>query len=236
MRQSRIVLVNTSHPGNIGAAARAMKNMGLDELFLVSPQHFPSAEATARASGADDLLSSAQCVSGLDEAVAGAGLVIGASARSRTLPVPMLNPRQCAELVMQQPESTLSAILFGRERTGLTNEELDRCHYLVQIPTNPDYPSLNVAAAVQVIAYELRMAAGIPAEKMEKNHRFATADEMELFYQHLESTLTGIDFLNPENPRQLMRRLRRLFGRVRPNENEINILRGILTAVDQKTR
>jgi len=126
--------------------------------------------------------------------------------------------------------------LFGRERTGLTNEELDRCHYLVQIPTNPDYPSLNVAAAVQVIAYELRMAAGIPAEKMEKNHRFATADEMELFYRHLESTLTGIDFLNPENPRQLMRRLRRLFGRVRPNENEINILRGILTAVDQKTR
>jgi tRNA (cytidine32/uridine32-2'-O)-methyltransferase len=236
MRQSRIVLVNTSHPGNIGAAARAMKNMGLDQLCLVEPLHFPSAEATARASGADDLLSAAHCVNGLDEAIAGASLVIGASARSRTLPVPMLNPRQCAELVMQQPESELSAILFGRERTGLTNDELDRCHYLVQIPTNPEYPSLNVAAAVQVIAYELRMAAGIPAEKTEKNHRFATAEEMELFYQHLESTLTGIDFLNPENPRQLMRRLRRLFGRVRPNENEINILRGILTAVDQKTR
>jgi tRNA (cytidine32/uridine32-2'-O)-methyltransferase len=236
MRQSRIVLVNTSHPGNIGAAARAMKNMGLDELVLVSPQHFPSAEATARASGADDLLSTAKCVAGLDEAVAGASLVIGASARSRTLPVPMLNPRQCAELVMQQPESERSAILFGRERTGLTNDELDRCHYLVQIPTNPEYPSLNVAAAVQVIAYELRMAADIPAEKTEKNHRFATADEMELFYKHLESTLVAIDFLDPENPRQLMRRLRRLYGRVRPNENEINILRGILTAIDQKNR
>lgn len=236
MRQSRIVLVNTSHPGNIGAAARAMKNMGLDQLCLVEPLQFPSAEATARASGADDLLSAAHCVSGLDEAIAGASLVIGASARSRTLPVPMLNPRQCAELVMKQPESELSAILFGRERTGLTNDELDRCHYLVQIPTNPDYPSLNVAAAVQVIAYELRMAAGIPAEKTEKNHRFATADEMELFYRHLESTLVRIDFLDPENPRQLMRRLRRLYGRVRPNENEINILRGILTAIDRKAR
>lgn len=236
MRQSRIVLVNTSHPGNIGAAARAMKNMGLDELFLVRPQHFPSAEATARASGADDLLSRAKCVVGLDAAVAGASLVIGASARSRTLPVPMVNPRQCAELVMQQPEGALSAILFGHERTGLTNDELDRCHYLVQIPTNPDYPSLNIAAAVQVIAYELRMAARIPAAKTEKSHRFATADEMELFYRHLESTLIGIDFLDPENPRQLMRRLRRLFGRVRPNENEINILRGILTSIDQKTR
>jgi tRNA (cytidine32/uridine32-2'-O)-methyltransferase len=236
MRQSRIVLVNTSHPGNIGAAARAMKNMGLDQLCLVEPLHFPSAEATARASGADDLLSAAHSVNGLDEAIAGASLVIGASARSRTLPVPMLNPRQCAELVMQQPESELSAILFGRERTGLTNDELDHCHYLVQIPTNPEYPSLNVAAAVQVIAYELRMAAGIPAEKTEKNHRFATAEEMELFYQHLESTLVSIDFLDPENPRQLMRRLRRLYGRVRPNENEINILRGILTAMDRKTR
>jgi TrmH family RNA methyltransferase len=236
MRQSRIVLVNTSHPGNIGAAARAMKNMGLEELVLVSPQHFPSAEATARASGADDLLSAAQCVDSLNEAITGAGLVIGASARSRTLPVPMLNPRQCAELIMQQPENTLSAILFGRERTGLTNEELDRCHYLVQIPTNPEYPSLNVAAAVQVIAYELRMAVGIPAEKTEKTHRFATADEMELFYQHLEDVLVGIDFLNPENPRQLMRRLRRMFGRVRPNENETNILRGILAAIEQKTR
>jgi len=236
MRQSRIVLVNTSHPGNIGAAARAMKNMGLDQLCLVEPLQFPSAEATARASGADDLLSAAHCVNALDEAIAGASLVIGASARSRTLPVPTLNPRQCAELVMQQPESELSAILFGRERTGLTNDELDRCHYLVQIPTNPEYPSLNVAAAVQVIAYELRMAVGIPAEKTEKNHRFATAEEMELFYQHLESTLVSVDFLDPENPRQLMRRLRRLYGRVRPNENEINILRGILTAMDRKTR
>lgn len=236
MRQSRIVLVNTSHPGNIGAAARAMKNMGLDELVLVDPQQFPSAEATARASGADNVLAKARCVPQLDDAIAGAGLVIGASARSRSLSIPMLDPRQCAELIMQQPDNTLSAIVFGRERTGLTNNELERCHYLVQIPANPEYPSLNIAAAVQVITYELRMATGISTEKAEKNHRFATADEMELFYQHLEGTLIDIEFLDPDKPRQLMRRLRRLYGRIRPSENEINILRGILTAVDRKSR
>jgi TrmH family RNA methyltransferase len=237
MAATRIVLVNTSHPGNIGAAARAMKNMGLDDLWLVEPKEFPSAEATARASGADDLLATARVVADLDSAVANASLVIGASARCRTLPLPMLDPRACAELVTQQPQSELSAILFGRERTGLSNTELDRCHYLVQIPTNPDYPSLNVAAAVQVIAYELKMAAGIPSPATpEKNHRFATADEMEQFYRHLEETLVDIDFLNPDNPRQLMRRLRRLFGRIRPNENEINILRGILSAVEAARR
>jgi len=235
MRQTRIVLVNTSHPGNIGAAARAMKNMGLEQLWLVEPNQFPSAEATARASGADDLLANAVCVDTLDAALEGTGLVIGASARSRTLPVPMLNPRECAELVMNEPMETRAAVVFGRERTGLTNDELDRCHYLVQIPTNPDYPSLNVAAAVQVIGYELRMAMGIMSPRQEKTHRFATADEMELFYRHLERTLIDVKFLKPDNPRQLMRRLRRLFGRVRVNENEINILRGILTAVDKQT-
>lgn len=236
MIAARIVLVNTSHPGNIGAAARAMKNMGLQELCLVSPQQFPSAEATARASGADDLLAAARCVDSLDAALAGAALVVGASARSRTLPVPMLDPRECAELIARQPAGERCAVVFGRERTGLTNDELDRCHYLVQIPTNPDYPSLNVAAAVQVIAYELRMAAGLTSGKTGKTQRFATADEVELFYVHLEQTLRDIAFLDPANPRQLMRRLRRLFGRIRPNENEINILRGILTAIGEKCR
>lgn len=234
MKPVRIVLINTSHPGNIGAAARAMKNMGLDELYLVDPKVFPSAEATARASGADDLLARAVCVDRLEAAIADTNLVIGASARSRTLPVPMLDPRQCAERVGQQAHDTRTAILFGRERTGLSNDELDRCHYLVQIPTNPDYPSLNVAAAVQVIAYELKMAAGLPVKQPPKRHRLATAAEMELFYRHLEDTLMAIDFLDPDNPRQLMRRLRRLFGRVQPDENEINILRGILTAVQQR--
>jgi len=234
MKHTRIVLINTSHPGNIGAAARAMKNMGLEELYLVDPKVFPSAEATARASGADDLLAAAVCVDTLEEAIGDAGLVIGASARSRTLPVPMLDPRGCAERIGAQAGDPRTAILFGRERTGLTNEELDRCHYLVQIPTNPDYPSLNVAAAVQVVAYELRMAMGSAVEQTPGRHRLATAAEMELFYRHLEDTLVAIDFLDPDNPRQLMRRLRRLFGRVQPDDNEINILRGILTAVQQR--
>jgi len=230
----RIVLVNTSHPGNIGAAARAMKNMGLTELSLVDPQLFPSAEATARASGADDLLAAARCAATLEQALEGCSLVIGASARNRTLPLPTLDPRECAALVEQQPADSHTAIVFGRERTGLTNDELDRCHYLVQIPTNPDYPSLNLAAAVQVVAYELRMAAGLSLSRPENKHRYATAEEMELFYRHLEETLIAIDFLDADNPRQLMRRLRRLFARARPNENEVNILRGVLTAIGQR--
>ena len=236
MKQPRIVLINTSHPGNIGATARAMKNMGLATLCLVEPKQYPSAEATARASGADDLLASAQCVATLDEAIAECALVIGASARSRTLPIPILNPHSCAELVHQQPEVERVAILFGRERSGLTNEELDRCHHLVQIPTDPDYPSLNIAAAVQVIAYELRIAADSVEQPDERAIDYASMTQMEQFYTHLEHTLVELEFLDPENPRQLIRRLRRLFNRSRPDQNEINILRGILTAANRKTR
>lgn len=236
MKQPSIVLVNTSHPGNIGATARAMKNMGLSELRLVDPQRYPSAEATARASGADDLLADARRFETLDEAIADAVLVVGASARNRSLPLPMLDPRSCAELVYQQQDPGAVAILFGRERSGLTNAELDRCHQLVQIPTNPEYPSLNIAAAVQVIVYELRMRAGRVTGTGRAAMDYATAAQMEQFYEHLEDTLVTLEFLHPENPKQLMRRLRRLFGRVRPDQNEINILRGILTAVNRKTR
>ena len=213
-----------------------MKNMGLATLCLVEPKQYPSAEATARASGADELLASAQCVATLDEAIADCALVIGASARSRTLPIAMLNPHSCAELVHQQPEVERVAILFGRERSGLTNEELDRCHHLVQIPTDPDYPSLNIAAAVQVIAYELRIAAGAVEKPDEPTVDYASMTQMEQFYTHLEHTLVELEFLDPENPRQLIRRLRRLFNRARPDQNEINILRGILTAANRKTR
>ena len=234
MHQPRIVLVNTSHPGNIGAAARAMKNMGLEQLCLVSPKCYPSAEATARASGADDLLARADCYASLDEAIATATLVIGASARCRTLPLPMLDPRACAARVAAQTDSRRVAILFGRERTGLTNEQLDRCHYLVQIPSNPDYPSLNIAAAVQVVAYELRIAAGEGALPRDVQRDFASAEQLEQFYRHLEQTLIELDFLDPKNPKQLMRRLRRLFGRARPDQNEVNILRGILSAATRK--
>lgn len=236
MKQARIILINTSHPGNIGAAARAMKNMGLNQLCLVDPQNFPSAEATARASGADDLLSGAHCFETLDEAIADSVLVIGASARSRTLPVPLLDPRRCAKLVQKQQDAGEVSILFGRERTGLTNEEMDRCHYLVQIPANPEYPSLNVAAAVQVIAYELKVASGDQMNAAETQTDYATAKQMEQFYEHLEETLVHLEFLDPKNPKHLMRRLRRLFGRARPDQNEINILRGILTAAGKKSR
>ena len=237
MPQPGIVLVETSHPGNIGAAARAMKNMGLQDLRLVNPVQFPSAEATARASGADDLLASAQQFDSIEAAIAGATLVIGASARSRSLPVPLLDPRHCAEQVCTHPDADRAVILFGRERTGLTNEELDLCHFLVQIPVNPAYPSLNIAAAVQVICYELRVAAlagaALPAPDTDRD--YATSEQMEQFYRHLEQTLVELEFLDPDKPRQLMRRLRRLYNRARPDQNEINILRGILTAANRKT-
>ena len=237
MIQPRFVLVNTSHPGNIGAAARAMKNMGLRDLRLVEPQQFPSAEATSRASGADDLLAAAPCHGTLDEAIADTVMVIGASARSRSLPVPMLDPRTCAALVAAQPEPDRCAILFGRERTGLTNDELDRCHHLVQIPANPAYPSLNIAAAVQIVAYELRMA-GLEwrVDQDQPEVDFATAQQLEQFYGHLQQTLVALDFLDPQQPKHLMRRLRRLFARARPDQKELNILRGILTAAGKKAR
>jgi tRNA (cytidine32/uridine32-2'-O)-methyltransferase len=229
------ILLNTSHPGNIGAAARAMKNMGLGRLSLVAPLIFPSAEATARASGADDLLADASVYPVLAEAIADATLVVGASARTRTLPVPILNPRACAQLIFEQPDVRRVAVLFGNEQSGLSNQELDQCHYLVQIPTNPDYSSLNLAAAVQVIAYELRVAAlemkGL--DNAVETPDYATVEQVEQFYRHLEQTLVEIDFLNPANPKHLMRRLRRLFGRVRLDDNEVNILRGILTAINK---
>ena len=236
LSQPRFVLVNTSHPGNIGGSARAMKNMGQTQLCLVSPKLFPSAEATARASGADDLLAEAKQFAGLDEAIADTALVFGASARQRRLPMPALDPRACAELICQQPAPDRVAILFGNEQSGLSNEELDRCHYLVQIPTNPIYPSLNLAAAVQVIAYELRMAAIAGDEKSDHAgaDEFATVQEVEQFYAHLEKTLIALGYLDPHNPKHLMRRLRRLYGRVRLDNNEVNILRGILTAVNKR--
>ena len=171
----------------------------------------------------------------MSEAIAASTLVIGASARSRSLPVPMLDPRACASLISAHAQTGKAAVLFGRERTGLTNDELDRCHHLVQIPTNPAYPSLNIAAAVQVIAYELRLASGQGGLPAAPEVDYATSQQLEQFYQHLEETLVALEFLDPDNPKQLMRRLRRLYGRARPDQNEINILRGILTAVGKKT-
>jgi len=238
----RVVLVNTSHPGNIGGAARAMKNMGLSELVLVDPERFPDPDAVSRASGADDVLVNARIVATLEEAIADCSLVLGTSARDRRIPWPVLDPRESADKVLDQLEQVADAqiaLVFGREDSGLTTDELQRCQYHVHIPSMPDFSSLNLAAAVQVLAYELRMQSlqreGAPTKmhKVETTAVFneipATAGELEQFYQHLEQVLVEIGFHDPQKPRQLMPRLRRLYGRVHLNRMEMNILRGILT-------
>jgi tRNA (cytidine32/uridine32-2'-O)-methyltransferase len=230
----RVVLSNTSHPGNIGATARAMKTMGLTRLYLVNPKVFPAAEATARASGADDVLSNAVVCPDIEVALSGCHLVLGASARSRSIPCPVINPAESARKAYAESEQGEVALLFGCERSGLSNAEIDRCQYLVQIPSNPDYGSLNLAAAVQIICYEILVAHEQPCQAAAvPGYVPVNAEEMERFYQHLEQTLIELDFLDPDNPRQLMRRLRRLYNRARPDENELNILRGMLSAAQQ---
>lgn len=234
----RIVMVNTSHPGNIGATARAMKNMGLASLYLVEPKIFPSAEATSRASGADDVLAQAVVCDSLDEALAECSLVVGASARLRSISWPQLDPRECAAKVAAECADGPVALVFGREHSGLTNAELSRCHYLVNIPTNPEYPSLNIAAAIQVIAYELRMTLEsgdkAAAERLKADGvELATMEEVEQFYAHLETVMVESEFLDPAKPKFLMHRLRRLYNRTRLEKQELNILRGILTAVQK---
>ncbi|HET6565622.1 MAG TPA: tRNA (cytosine(32)/uridine(32)-2'-O)-methyltransferase TrmJ [Xanthomonadales bacterium] len=228
----RVVLINTTHPGNIGATARAMKVMGLSNLHLVTPGKFPDAEATALASGADDLLQHAKVHDSLESALENCGLVLGTSARLRSLAMPQFDARTAARQAMVEVQQHEVALLFGRERYGLTNEEMQRCNWLVHIDANPDYSSLNLAQAVQVLSYELRMAALGGAERQTglPGHEPVDGLQMERFYQHLEQTLLDIGFMNPAQPKKLMMRLRRLFNRSRPDQNEINILRGILTA------
>lgn len=243
----RVVLVGTSHPGNIGGAARAMKNMGLSRLMLVAPEDFPSSDAVARASGATDILDAAQVVDTLEEALVGATLVIGTSARDRRIPWPLLDPRECGVISCEQAAAEGEvALVFGREYAGLTNEELQRCQYHVHIPSDPGFSSLNLAAAVQVLAYEVRMAwlaaqqMPTKVEKLEAmavlNSQLATADEMESFYAHLERSLVAIGFLDPQRPRHLMARLRRLYGRSEVSKLEMNILRGVLTETEKAAR
>lgn len=227
----RIVLVETSHPGNIGAAARAMKTMCLDDLVLVNPVGFPHTEASARASAAGDVLEKARVVQTLDAALAGCVLVAGTSARPRALGPMPLTPRECAQKLLALSPHQDVAVLFGRERSGLTNEELDRCHYLINIPANREYGSLNLAAAVQVIAYEIMLVAGVSGAAMGSGPLHATVEEMENFYTHLESAALESGFLDPANPKHLMRRLRHLFNRAQPDPGEVNILRGLLSAL-----
>lgn len=236
-----IVLVHTSHPGNIGAVARAMKNMGLSRLSLVAPRKFPDAQAEARAVHAGDVLAAARVVDDLDSALADSQFVVGTSARGRRIPWPVQDPRRCAaRIAAASAAGQRVTVLFGREDRGLSNEELNRCHLHLHIPSDPACSSLNLAMAVQVVCYELRMLAvgdELPAaETAEWDTPFSTQANMERFYRHLEETLTEIDFLDPAAPRQLMPRLRRLYSRVRLDEMELNILRGILTATQQQTR
>lgn len=247
----RIVLVNTSHPGNIGATARAMKNMGLSSLCLVNPKDHPSYEAYSRAVGADDVLANARVVSTLPEAIDGCVWVAGTSARERTIQWPVQDPRECSRQCIEEAKDGEVAIVFGRERTGLTNEELERCNVLVHIPTDPDYSSLNVASAVQVVSYELRMAmigmagldmidtgkidagktgSGSDKSGVTETDRPASADQLESMYQHFFQAMGDIGFLGTSNPEIIMRRLKGLFGRARVTQREMNILRGILSA------
>ena len=230
----RVVLVNTSHPGNIGAAARAMKNMGLERLYLVAPREFPAPRALWRAAGAVDVLERAVVVETLAAAVADCGMVVGTSARERRIPWPLLDPRECGQRVWQESAHHEVALVFGREDRGLTNDELAQCSYHVHIPANPEYSSLNLAAAVQVLAYEVRMAALAAAGAMpspEWDVPPAPAADLDLYFQHLERVLVEIGFHDPANPRQTMVRLRRLLARIRPDRMELSILRGVLTGV-----
>ena len=229
----RIVMVGTTEPGNIGAAARAMKNMSLSRLFLVDPKNYPSAAATARASGADDVLSSAVVCSSLAEALEGAHLIIGASARQRNIKWKQMDVLDtCKEIQKTLAKSKQQvAVIFGTENSGLTNKELDLCHILMTIPGNPDYFSLNIASAIQVFAYQ-NFVSNIQINFENSDNELATFEELESFYVHFEQVLEHIDYFDENRPKSLlMRRLRRLFGRSYPEKEEVAILRGILKSI-----
>lgn len=229
----RVVLVGTTHPGNIGSAARAMKTMGLARLVLVAPRAFPHPEAEALASGAADLLGTARVCATLEEGIGDATLAIAFSARHRDLSLPELDARAAAALAVAEAEHGEVALVFGTESVGLSNEDLLKCQRRAWIPTRGAYGSLNLAAAVQVATYELHVAAsGGAGRGNEAGFAAASVDEVEAFYAHLEQNLAQAGFLDPAQPRRLMERLRRLFGRARLEREEVNILRGILTAWD----
>jgi TrmH family RNA methyltransferase len=227
----RVVLVEPQHPGNIGAAARAMKTMGLHDLALVRPRKFPDAQAETMAVDARDVLAKASVFGDLSAAVADCAHVAGSTARLRSLPHNTSTPREWAARAAREIGGRI-ALVFGPERIGLTNEEMHLCHELVSIPANPEYSALNIAAAVQVLAYEIRLAAGADLKRPEREA--VGHAEMELLYAHLERLMVRVDFLNPAQPKQLLPRLRRLFGRAAPDANEMNILRGILAHVEAK--
>ena len=236
LNRVRIVLCGTSHPGNIGASARAMKTMGLASLHLVNPIRFPAADAEAMASGAADVLDTAIVCGSIDEALAGTVFAVACTARSRDLSHPVLTARETGARLVREAAQGPVALVFGPEQTGLTGREVSRCGAIGMIPANPDYASLNLGAAVQIFAYEVRQAAEAVASYPQETHEAASYEEVEFFFRHLEQTLYDIQFLDPKQPKRLMQRLRRLFHRARLEKEEINILRGILSAAQKPTR
>lgn len=227
----RIVMVNTFHPGNIGAAARAMKTMGIHDLVLVSPVDYPNDHATSMAAGATDVLENATIVETLEDAIHDCQLVIATSARSRSHPWPIKESREMAPQIVEEAQQGKVAILFGPERMGLHNEHLRQAHFHMDIPGNPEYPVLNVSAAVQVVCYECFMSA---RERYTQHDReYPQVNELNGFYGHLETTLDNAGFLNQAHKGQAMLRLKRLFNRARPEKIELNMLRGILSSVDK---
>lgn len=242
LKNIRIVMIQTSHPGNIGSAARAMKVMGLSDLCLVKPKSLPNEQAIAMSSNADDILQTATVVDSLQEAISDCHLVIGSSARyERTLPWEIIDCRECGDKTAQYAVNGKVAILFGRESSGLTNEELALCQILVHIPTNPKYSSLNVASAVQLLAYECRMACSqINSEQQKTNsstkEKLVTAEDLEGYFQHLQTVMESTGFLDPENPRYLMPRLRRLYARSGLTNSELKLLRGFLSSIQKQKK
>jgi len=252
----RIVLVNTSDCRNIGSAARAMKTMGLSQLVLVDPIEMPNGQAQALAAGATDVLSNAKVVSSLSEAIDDCGLVVGTSARSRTLPWPMLEPRGCGEKMITEASEYPVALVFGRESSGLTNDELQLCHFHVQIPANPDYSSLNLAMAVQTLSYEVRTSYLLSLAddqqehstgngayigktfnaKSEDNEVYPVTEETERFYQHFDDALKATGFIGDKHPGLVMTKLRRLFNRARPDVKEVKMMRGILASIERASK
>jgi tRNA (cytidine32/uridine32-2'-O)-methyltransferase len=240
LKNTKIVLVGTTHPGNIGATARAMKTMGLKQLVLVEPKIFPHADATARASGADDILAAAIIHQSFAEAISDCHFVFGTSTRNRSIPWPLHSPSQAADMASNMTEdgSTI-AIVFGRESSGLANEELELCNAMIQIPTDPDFSSLNIASAVQIISYEIRKNAleySSEPEKPSEKTPAATLEQIQQLYDHLQQCLIDIDYFDPDKPRRLMRRLKRIINRSQFDANEYNIARGILSAAQEAAK
>ncbi len=235
----RIIMLRTWHPGNIGSALRAMKTMGRTRLILVNPQQWPHDDAVTMAAGAADMIDHVQVVSSLEEAIDGCRLVIGTSARNRSFSWPMLNSRSCGEKLVQEAQSGEVALVFGQETSGMTNEELQQCHFHVSIDANPDYPVLNVASAVQILCHEIYQAQLASTQTITEDAEqtvYPDVQQMTQFYQQLELALTEINFIIAQHPGKIMTKLHRLFNRARPEQEELNILRGILSRIRQNAK